>query len=303
MGLSLISLFSRRLRSISLLAVLIAMLVPAHSSGWLGQAERVLKSLQRGNEPHAHRGAATAPALDPQDLKLPPATGDFSGCEQFFFDGRAPVLPAPLRAKTQALCFKSFAVMYSGATRTPLYAVERLNRRTIIAARGVSRPDGREAFFPDPRLKRGERSELSDFKGAVNRDLPCDRGHLVPAADQADEEAMASSFALSNVVCQAPKANRSSWSAVEADTRKYIARAAGDVYVITGTVFDTDARAGRTRRPSHLFKLVFDPNTNRAWAHFQPNSDSARMGPPISYDELRRRTGIDFFPGHTPSST
>ncbi len=54
--------------------------------------------------------------------------------------------------------------------------------------------------------------------------------------------------------------------------------------------------------PSHLFKLVYDPSTNRAWAHWQENSPLARPGRPISYQELVRRTGIEFLPGVNPGS-
>jgi endonuclease G, mitochondrial len=50
--------------------------------------------------------------------------------------------------------------------------------------------------------------------------------------------------------------------------------------------------------PQHLFKLVYDPSTNRIWAHWLDNSDGARVGKPISYEELVRRTGIQFLPGH-----
>lgn len=36
---------------------------------------------------------------------------------------------------------------------------------------------------------------------------------------------------------------------------------------------------------------------NRAWAHWHRNSDDEHGGPPISYKELVRRTGIEFQPG------
>lgn len=77
-------------------------------------------------------------------------------------------------------------------------------------------------------------------------------------------------------------------------------RATGDIYVISGPVFaPTPSKIGPNQVwvPNYLFKLVYDPSTKRAWAHWLENSDSARVGKPISYDELVRRTGIDFMPG------
>ncbi len=53
----------------------------------------------------------------------------------------------------------------------------------------------------------------------------------------------------------------------------------------------------KVRVPDHIFKLVYDEAGNRAWGHWHANSDTERGGPPISYQELVKRTGIDFLPG------
>ena len=46
---------------------------------------------------------------------------------------------------------------------------------------------------------------------------------------------MAQSFSLANIVPQAPMNNRKAWAGIERATRKYVMRAAGDVFVITGS--------------------------------------------------------------------
>jgi len=90
-------------------------------------------------------------------------------------------------------------------------------------------------------------------------------------------------------------------------TRKYAARATGDVFVLTGPVFDPSIAqspsigAGHVRVPKYLFKLVYDKEKNRAWAHWHLNDDATRGSKPISYAELVKRTGIDFLPGVNPS--
>ncbi len=124
---------------------------------------------------------------------------------------------------------------------------------------------------------------------------------MAPAGDMATPESMAQSFSLANMVPQYPINNRKAWASIEKATRKYVMRAAGDVYVITGPVFDgTPPTIGPDHVwvPQHLFKLVYDPSTNRIWAHWLDNTDDARVGKPISYEELVRRTGIEFLPGH-----
>lgn len=70
----------------------------------------------------------------------------------------------------------------------------------------------------------------------------------------------------------------------------------GDVYVITGPVFTRTSpfiRANQVRVPDYLYKLVYDATTQRAWAHWHANREGERVGPPISYHELVKRTGID----------
>ena len=128
--------------------------------------------------------------------------------------------------------------------------------------------------------------------------------HLAPAGDMPTSQAMAQSFSLANMVPQAPAHNRGAWAkSVEAATRKYAARAKGDVYVITGPVYSPDIAQspaigpGQVRVPKYLFKLVYDEETHRAWAHWHLNDDSTQASRPIRYSELVRRTGVDFLPG------
>jgi len=117
---------------------------------------------------------------------------------------------------------------------------------------------------------------------------------------------MAQSFSLANMVPQAPEHNRGPWAkSVEQATRKYAARATGDVYVITGPFFAPSIAEsprigpGHVHVPKYLYKLVYDEQKNRAWAYWHENDNAARGSPPISYAELKRRTGIDFLPGVT----
>ena len=218
------------------------------------------------------------------------ADARFADCPQHFPQGIAPaVAPAPHQ---RALCYDAFAVLHQGDTRTPLFVAERINRQSIEAAKGEQRTN---KFFADARLPRSERAELSDYKGSGYA-----RGHMAPAGNMPNATAMAQSFSLANMVPQDQRQNSGPWSKIEQDTRRYAERAQGDVFVITGPVFGPDSTtvgANQVRVPTHLFKLVYDATTQKAWVHWQPNAPDARVSAPISYHELERRTGMALLPG------
>jgi len=130
------------------------------------------------------------------------------------------------------------------------------------------------------------------------------RGHVAPAGDMPTPTAMAQSFSLANMVPQDIQHNGGAWAKIEQDTRHYVRRAQGDVFVITGPVFAQESpRIGNNgvRVPSHLFKLVYDQHDNRAWAHWQENREGERVSRPITYQELVKRTGVEFLPGFAVS--
>ena len=215
---------------------------------------------------------------------------DFANCRQFFAGGVAPRVPKA--ALQRELCYDAFAVLHSGQKRTPVFVAQRLNRQSIQDAKGEQRTN---KFFADARLPRNERAELSDYKGSGYA-----RGHMAPAGDMPNATAMAQSFSLANMVPQNQKQNSGPWSKIEQDTRRYVMRAKGDVFVLTGPVFGPDGYAvgaNKVQVPTHIFKLVYDAATQKAWAHWQENTEDARVGKPISYGELERRIGMELLPG------
>ncbi|NDI85484.1 DNA/RNA non-specific endonuclease [Undibacterium crateris] len=215
------------------------------------------------------------------------AAQDFAECKQFFVNGAVPV--ASNHPNTRALCFDEFAVLHSGQSKTPVYVAERLSKEKID-----SKVKRAKKFFADARLPRTERAELDDYKSSGY-----DRGHMAPAGDMSTNNGMAQCFSLANMVPQNPKNNQKMWNSIEVATRKYIQRAASDVYVITGPVFDRSPETigqNHVWVPTYLYKLVYDPTTKKAWAHWIENTDTARVTPPISYEELVKRTGIRFLP-------
>lgn len=235
--------------------------------------------------------AATLPlhAKLPANQPAASAAVSFEQCPEFFANGQPPVLRP--RPKLRPLCYDAFAVMHDGATKTPLFVAQRLNR-SLVEDADEKRTN---RFYADARLPRAERAELDDYKRSGYS-----RGHMAPAGDMPTAQAMAQSFSLANMVPQSTKQNSGPWARIEKDTRRYALRAQGDVYVITGPVFQGAAHYignNDVQVPSHIYKLVYDASTKRAWAHWQANDDEATTSRPISYQELVRRTGIEFLPG------
>ena len=231
------------------------------------------------------------PIYDSSALLTPQPTS-FAQCPQFFARGIPPAAPPAHRRRE--LCYEAFAVLHDGGSRTPLFVAQRLTRKSIEDA------DERRAdrFFSDARLPADERAELEDYKRSGYS-----RGHMAPAGDMPTPTAMAQSFSLANMVPQNIQHNGGPWAKIEQDTRQYVLRAKGEVYVITGPVFTaTSPTIGRNgvKVPAYLYKLVYDASTQRAWAHWQANREGERVSAPISYQELVRRTGIEFLPKASP---
>ncbi|QIJ74626.1 DNA/RNA non-specific endonuclease [Methylobacterium sp. NI91] len=218
------------------------------------------------------------------------ALQDAPACPTLFADGRAPALTNPkLADRAVPLCFEAFAVLHSGASRTPLYAAERLTRRSVSAARRVERAD---AFHDEDRLPEDDRASLADYVRSGY-----DRGHLAPAGDMPTAVAQAESFSLANIVPQNRSLNRGLWAAIEESVRR-LATERGEIFVVTGPVFEgrsVGAIKGRVLVPTQLFKAIYDPRTGEAGAYLAPNAAGAEWRA-VPLTTLRDIAGLDVFP-------
>lgn len=219
---------------------------------------------------------------------VPAAAAD---CPEHFVGGaEPPTLVNPrLATRARGLCFLGYAVLHSGATRTPLWSAEHLTADRVDAARGVRRTN---RFHPEGRLPPDERSELSDYARSGY-----DRGHMAPSGDMPDEGSQAKSFSLANMVPQAHRLNTGLWSEIEGAVRG-LARRDGEIYVVTGPVFqgaDLQALRGRVIVPTSVFKAVYDPKRGTAGAYLAPNADDAGWEA-VSIARLREMTGLEVFP-------
>ena len=226
----------------------------------------------------------------------PAAYAAETACPRHFAGGAAPDLLNPrLSAATRAVCYQAYALLHSGATRTPLYSAEYLTRSRIMAARETVRQGD---FHSDPNLPPEERADLRDYARSGY-----DRGHMAPSGDMPDAEAQQESFSLANIVPQAPQLNRGLWEGIESAVRSLAVRGRG-LYVVTGPAFKASQLAtigNGVIVPTHVWKAVYDPARRQGAAYLAENADGATWRL-MSVAELAAFTGIDVFPGMPAAS-
>ena len=208
-------------------------------------------------------------------------------CNQHVWQG-APVVYK--ESNNQYLCRTAYAVNYNYNTKVASYVVEHVV--TANLAKTAARKDD---FREDPEVPAQHRATLSDYTGQG-----FDRGHMAPAADMTfDAKAMSESFFLTNMMPQVPGNNRGIWKYLEENTR-YWAQTKGEVYVITGTLFDAQPKMmNKVAIPSQIYKIVIDPKSGKQIAYLFPNE---KLDPKlidnyaVSVASIETKTGINFSP-------
>ena len=213
-------------------------------------------------------------------------------CPQHYAAGSAPVIVKPsLKARTEELCFRAFAVMHSGVSRGPLWSAEHLLRSEVEAAAELTRKD---SFHPEPALLISDRAELSDYARSG-----FDRGHMSPNGDMADRASQGESFSLANMVPQYHTPNAGVWAGLEGAVRK-LAREDGEVYVVTGPAFVGDqvsSLKGRVLVPTHVWKVVYSPRRRGAAAYLITNESDTTTYSVLPVTTLEQLVGLHLLPG------
>jgi len=192
----------------------------------------------------------------------------------------------------ELLCRKGFLLSHSSEHKTPLWVIEHLT-----AEKAQGNLPRYNKFQPDPDLEEGERAELKDYKSSGY-----DRGHMAPAADMKwDQQAMVECFYLSNMVPQVGKGmNQGIWKNLEEYVRNW-AIDRGALYVFTGPIYEGGIKKtignNKVAVPSHLYKIVYDPQKAEAIAFIMPNEKLDSEDMPnyiVTIREIEEKTGLDF---------
>lgn len=215
---------------------------------------------------------------------------------QFVFYG-APV--SPFTKNEQYLIKKNYAIHYRYDTKTAEYVVEHVTKECVT---GLSKRE--DDFRPDPEVPKQYQSQLSDYAGN-----PFDRGHLVPAGDNTqNDEVMSESFFLTNMVPQVPNHNRGIWKQLETFVRNWVLEGK-DIYVVSGTIYGKDYSSigdNKVGVPTYLWKVIVDKKGNKGIAFLLPNQPLPVADLPkyvISIYELEAKTGINFHPKLTTAQS
>lgn len=211
-----------------------------------------------------------------------------TNCPQHYFNGQEPKLTIPLQ-QDQELCYTAFATGYSYSSKTAFYSAEHLTKKNVAAAKTLERID---SFHEDANLPETARAELTDYKGSG-----FDRGHLAPNADMPNKDAQHESFSLANMVPQLHANNAGIWSDIETTTR-VMATKYGDVYVVTGGLYNASTQKLKNRIPvpNAMFKAIYTPKTGEAGVYVSDNNADGHYKV-ISVDQLKKISGLDVFPG------
>ena len=211
-------------------------------------------------------GVVMSPSF-PRDVE--PVLKTPGACPQHYPLG-VPTINDPKRMiRSFWLCEAAYAVQYDPATKTPVWVAEVLsadNLRNSHEART-------ENFRENPRLPLPAQGTLKDYRGSGY-----DRGHMAPAGDMSSEETMSASFFLTNMVPQVgPNMNRGIWAELEHKIRQQALKR-GLVYVMTGPIYSGGAAkeligSSKVAVPTHLYKIVVDPNAKWAMGFIMPNEE------------------------------
>ncbi|MGA0599620.1 DNA/RNA non-specific endonuclease [Caulobacter sp. KR2-114] len=207
------------------------------------------------------------------------------------------VLPAPPKvldparaADAQTFCHAFYLVAYSPGLRDPLWSGERLTAAMARAGEGFRRP--KQGFVLEHDLPRADQGANGDYARSGY-----DRGHMTPAADAPDPDAEADTFVMTNVVPQTRVLNEHLWERLETQVRQ-LALAQGEIFVVTGPIFGPapERLGGRIAVPAATFKAVLIPRTRQAIVLIASNTEAPTCEA-VSLVELKRRAGVDAFPG------
>lgn len=213
-----------------------------------------------------------------------------SQCPATFFHGAQPVIRNPRVALgTHEICYQTFTVLASDASRTGLWSAEHLTRGGIEAARAMGGRHGR--WHVDAHLSGIGRTSPHDYTNSGY-----DRGHLSPSGDMPTFESDAETFTMANVAPQVAHLNRGSWEQAESKTRD-IAVYLGEIWVVTGVLFEgttVQQLASGVLVPTSFYKALLMPG--RGAAVYVATNENTPKWQVISLRALEQRSGVDVFP-------
>jgi DNA/RNA endonuclease G (NUC1) len=187
----------------------------------------------RGAPPSQPKAAAAlcfASAAAAQNAQFTPGPqNDPETCRDLWQGVGLPEYTRDDERDTTLVYHTKYVLSHNNAAKGPDWVLEHMTAAQVSGSN--TRP--KLKFQPDPFLPESGRAVDDDYKKSGG----FDRGHQAPSADfSANVDWMKESFLLSNIVPQVGAGfNRDIWATLEGHVRD-IAKARGELYVITGPV-------------------------------------------------------------------
>jgi endonuclease G len=229
-------------------------------------------------------------ALIGRDAEIPIA-GSFRGDHAY---GGVPSQGMKVFGRVNVLENRGYVVGYSESMRNPLWVTYRI--------------------FDVPQLSHGKRPSRFSVDTRTRAQVAhndythsgYDRGHMAPnygIATRYGREAQLETFLMSNVIPQNRTVNRHLWKNLEMRVAKRYGRYFGEVWVITGPIFQGEIKKldSGIPVPSAYYKIIVDERNGslRALAFVVPRyvpSYTRIKSFLVSIDDVELFTDIDFFP-------
>jgi len=216
---------------------------------------------------------------------------EFQATENKIIESKKDYLPLASNGKIYNKSFFSFS--YVEQYELPEWVAYRLTKEMLDKPNHPRNQD----FNPDPVIETGS-AHYHDYKQSGYR-----RGHLVPAADMSwNQDAMNSTFLMTNVAPMLEDFNDGIWLELEHDVRDW-AYLYKKIIVITGPVFrDSLGVIGENEVfvPRHFYKAVFTIDHDKPEAigflfdQTIPNPGALEQYI-IPIDSIEKVTGLDLF--------
>lgn len=198
-----------------------------------------------------------------------------------------------------------YALSYSRDRGIPNWAAWRVTRSDMGNLERV------DSFRPDDRVPNGwARVTPSDYVRSGY-----DKGHVVPNADRdADPEAQASTFLMTNMVPQTGDLNRGPWAKFEGYLRTLVTRGS-DLYIVAGAYGEKGKLKNKVTIPTNTWKIavalpagsdISAANANtRVIAVDMPNVNGIKNADWEIYrttvKDIEQKTGYKFFTNLSPN--
>lgn len=216
----------------------------------------------------------------------------YSHCIDFIRQGQ-PSMPV---SSDPVVCHDAYLVGYNPSTRDPYWVAYHLTRAHADSHLYPRTNNFRRDVLLDSKLPQ---PSVSDYSNSGY-----DKGHMDPAADNEwSQVAESESFYFTNVAPQNPNCNRVIWRALESYVRGKWVHDRGDLYVITGPIFQGPKKTignNQVAVPTHFYKIIYNQNQNEAISFIVPNQSGLDPNTLpnyiVSVNEVEKAAGVTFLP-------